>query len=46
MYFDEYKEQLEFSISDYEISCDCGVLQYSLEEGGAIINSISVYRKR
>jgi hypothetical protein len=46
MYFDESEDPLEFSISEDKIFCDYGVLEYSLDDQGATVDSISVYRKR
>lgn len=46
MYFDDSENQLEFSISEDKISCGCGVLEYEIDGEGAIVYSISVYRKR
>jgi hypothetical protein len=46
MYFDESEDLLEFSITEEKISCDYGVLEYEIDGEGAIVHSISVYRKR
>lgn len=46
MYFYELDEELEFSITEDKISCDYGTLDYEIDGDGAIVNAISVYRKR
>jgi hypothetical protein len=46
MYFDELDEKIEFSITDDKISCEYGTLDYEIDGDGAIVNAISVYKKR
>lgn len=46
MDFDDLEDKPTFTISEDKIFCDHGVLEYWLDEDGAIVNSISVYRKR
>jgi GNAT superfamily N-acetyltransferase len=38
--------EVDFTITDGEIYCEYGELEFSFSEGDAIINSISVYLKR
>jgi hypothetical protein len=42
----QMEKPIKFTISEDKIFCDYGTLDYSFDENGAIVNSISVYNTR
>ncbi len=44
MNFDEYEDQIEYSVTEDKISCDYGDLDYDVDGETAIVCAISVYR--
>ena len=44
MDFEEYKETMEYSITEDKIFCDYGTLDYEVDGEDAIVLAISVYR--